>query len=249
MNDLNEQEQKTRDRRGVEGATHMRELNLLLKRAFDIVLSISAVLLLTLIPVLVVVPLVIRLTSKGPAIFKQVRIGRDTKPFMMLKFRTMIVEQYNANGVEIMPEDRITRVGAFLRKTSLDELMQLFNILAGSMSFVGPRPMLDYQVGRCTEEEKRRFEMRPGVTGWAQVAGRNTITWTERIQYDLNYIDRFTFWLDFKILLKTVLVVLRKEGTDVEPQYRQIDRFSKHYRPLAHLNGTSVTEKHGKDTI
>jgi lipopolysaccharide/colanic/teichoic acid biosynthesis glycosyltransferase len=141
----------------------------------------------------------------------------------------MITEQYDANGKEIMSENRITKVGRFLRKTSLDEIMQLFNILTGSMSFVGPRPMLDYQAERCTEEERRRFEMRPGVTGLAQVAGRNNITWPERIQYDIEYVNNFSFWFDIKILLKTVVIVFKKEGVDVKPKYRQVDRFSKHY--------------------
>jgi len=89
--------------------------------------------------------------------------------------------------------------------------------------------MLDYQVERCTEEEKRRFEMRPGVTGWAQVTGRNNITWTERIQYDIEYVNNFNLWFDLKILLKTIFVVLTKEGVDIRPEYRQVDRFSKHY--------------------
>jgi len=207
----------------------MKMINLFVKRAFDIVLSLFAILLLTVVPVFIVIPIVIRLTSKGPAVFRQVRIGRGTTPFMMLKFRTMITEQYDENGVEIMAEDRITKIGKFLRKTSLDEITQLFNILTGSMSFVGPRPMLDYQVERCTEEEKRRFEMRPGVTGWAQVTGRNNITWTERIQYDIEYVNNFNLWFDLKILLKTILVVLTKEGVDIRPEYRQVDRFSKHY--------------------
>jgi len=207
----------------------MKMINLFVKRAFDIVLSLFAILLLTVVPLFIVIPIVIRLTSKGPAVFRQVRIGRGTTPFMMLKFRTMITEQYDENGVEIMAEDRITKIGKFLRKTSLDEITQLFNILTGSMSFVGPRPMLDYQVERCTEEEKRRFEMRPGVTGWAQVTGRNNITWTERIQYDIEYVNNFNLWFDLKILLKTILVVLTKEGVDIRPEYRQVDRFSKHY--------------------
>ena len=190
----------------------MKMINLFVKRAFDIVLSLFAILLLTVVPVFIVIPIVIRLTSKGPAVFRQVRIGRGTTPFMMLKFRTMITEQYDENGVEIMAEDRITKIGKFLRKTSLDEITQLFNILTGSMSFVGPRPMLDYQVERCTEEEKRRFEMRPGVTGWAQVTGRNNITWTERIQYDIEYVNNFNLWFDLKILWMTFLKVVKRDG-------------------------------------
>lgn len=209
----------------------MRALNLFLKRAFDIVVSLVALLVFTLIPVMIVVPIAIRLSSKGPALFKQTRVGKDGKHFVMYKFRTMILEQYDEAGVEIMSEDRITKVGRFLRKTSLDELPQLFNVLNGTMSIIGPRPMLDYQAPRCRGEEVLRFQMRPGLTGLAQVKGRNNIPWEERIVFDVEYVKTFTFWLDIVILVKTVLLVFKKEGTDVKPEYRGADRFSKHYVP------------------
>ncbi len=200
-----------------------------LKRAFDICVSIIIILFTIVIPVLIIVPIVIKITSKGPAIFTQKRIGKNGKEFVMYKFRTMIVEQYDANGVEIMSEDRITKIGRLLRKTSLDELPQLFNVLNGTMSVIGPRPMLDYQAPRCVGEEKRRFEMRPGLTGLAQIKGRNDILWEERIQYDIEYIKTFTFWLDIVILFKTVLLVFKKQGTEVKPEYRGVSRFSKFY--------------------
>lgn len=209
----------------------MRGFNLFLKRAFDIIVSLVCIVIFTVIPVMIVVPIVIRLTSKGPALFKQTRVGKDGKLFVMYKFRTMMLEQYDANGVEIMSENRITKVGRFLRKTSLDELPQLFNILNGTMSIVGPRPMLDYQAPRCRGEEKLRFQMRPGMTGLAQVKGRNNIQWEERIKFDIEYVKTFTFWLDIVILVKTVLLVFKREGTDVKPEYRTVDRFSKHYVP------------------
>ena len=209
----------------------MRGFNLFLKRAFDIIVSLVCIVIFTVIPVMIVVPIVIRLTSKGPALFKQTRVGKDGKLFVMYKFRTMMLEQYDANGVEIMSENRITKVGRFLRKTSLDELPQLFNILNGTMSIVGPRPMLDYQAPRCRGEEKLRFQMRPGMTGLAQVKGRNDIQWEERIKFDIEYVKTFTFWLDIVILVKTVLLVFKREGTDVKPEYRTVDRFSKHYVP------------------
>ena len=209
----------------------MRTLNLLLKRTFDIVLSFFVLLIFTVIPVMIVVPIVIKLTSNGPAFFKQERVGKDGKIFVMYKFRTMILEQYDENGVEIMSEDRITKVGKLLRKTSLDELPQLFNVLNGTMSIVGPRPMLDYQAPRCIGEEVLRFQVKPGLTGLAQVKGRNNIRWEERIQYDIEYVKNFTFWLDMEILVKTALLVFRKTGTDVKPEYRGADRFSKHYVP------------------
>ena len=209
----------------------MRKFNLALKRIFDVVVSVVALIILTVIPVMIVVPIVIRLTSKGPAIFKQLRVGKDGKTFMMYKFRTMITERYDADGNEIMSEKRITKIGRILRKLSLDELPQLINVLNGTMSIIGPRPMLDYQAPRCIGEENMRFEMRPGLTGLAQVKGRNNIRWEERIQYDIEYVKNFTFWLDIVILFKTVVLVFKKEGTDVKPEYRGVDRFSKYYKP------------------
>lgn len=207
----------------------MRKLNLFIKRVFDVVVSLVALLIFTIFPVMIVVPIVIKLTSKGPAIFTQTRIGKDSKPFVMYKFRTMITEQFDENGFEIMSEDRITKIGKILRKTSLDELPQLFNVLNGTMSIIGPRPMLDYQAPRCIGEEKLRFEMRPGLTGYAQVKGRNNIAWEERIQYDIEYVKTFSFWLDIVILFKTVLLVFNKQGTEVKAEYRGVSRFSKYY--------------------
>ena len=209
----------------------MRKFNLFLKRAFDIVVSLTAILFTTIIPVLIVIPIVIKLTSKGPAIFTQERVGKDGKMFLMYKFRTMIVEQYDENGNEIMSENRITKIGRILRKTSLDELPQLFNVLNGTMSIIGPRPMLDYQAPRCIGEEKLRFKMRPGLTGLAQIKGRNDIRWEERVQFDIEYVKTFTFWQDIVILFKTVLLVFKKQGTDVKPEYRGVSRFSKYYVP------------------
>lgn len=214
----------------------MRKLNLFVKRIFDIVVSSFCIVLLTVIPVYIVLPIIIKITSKGPALFKQIRIGENGKPFIMYKFRTMILEQYDKNGNEIMSEDRITKVGKFLRKTSLDETPQLLNILNGTMSIVGPRPMLDYQLERCEEEELKRFEMRPGVTGLAQVKGRNNIGWPERIQYDIEYVNNFNVLLDVEIIIRTIFLVLRREGTNVRPEYRGVDRFSKYYVPDINLD-------------
>lgn len=209
----------------------MKTVNLVCKRIFDILVSVIVIATFVVIPVLILIPIAIKLTSKGPVLFKQTRIGKDKKPFVMYKFRTMITERYDANGVEIMSEDRITKIGRILRKTSLDELPQLFNVLNGTMSIIGPRPMLDYQAPRCIGEENLRFAMRPGLTGLAQVKGRNNILWEERIQYDIEYIKTFTFGLDIVIILKTVMLVFKKQGTDVKPEYRGVSRFSKFYVP------------------
>ncbi|MBO5746749.1 MAG: sugar transferase [Clostridia bacterium] len=209
----------------------MKRFDLFLKRAFDIVVSVVVLVIATVIPVMIVVPILIKLTSKGPAIYKQVRVGKDKKEFTLYKFRTMIVERYDAHGNEIMSEQRINRFGKLLRKTSIDELPQLFNVLNGTMSIVGPRPMLDYQAPRCIGEENLRFTVRPGLTGLAQIKGRNNIPWEQRIKYDIEYINNFSFWSDIVILFKTVLLVFKKTGTDVKPEYRGVDRFSKHYIP------------------
>ena len=149
----------------------MRAIQLFIKRAFDLTLGIFLMLMLIVIPVLIVIPIVIKLTSKGPAVFTQERVGKNGKVFKIYKFRTMLIpeESFDAYGNPLKPKDRITKVGRFLRKTSLDELMQLFNVLNGTMSFVGPRPMLPNQAAVLDDYQNQRHAMRPGVTGWAQV--------------------------------------------------------------------------------
>lgn len=194
----------------------MISLQLFIKRSFDIIAGIILLLILVVIPVMIVVPIAIKLTSKGPAVFTQDRVGKNGRIFKIYKFRTMYVpeDRMMADGSTLDPAHSITPVGKFLRKTSLDELAQLFNIINGTMSFVGPRPTLPYQVEKYTERQKHRHDMRPGVTGWAQVNGRNNLTWTQKIDYDLYYIEHFSIWLDIKIFLKTVLVVFKHEGIE-----------------------------------
>ena len=192
----------------------MRNFQLFIKRAFDLTVAICALLFLIAIPVMIVIPIVIKLTSKGPAVFTQDRVGKDGKVFKIYKFRTMLIpeESFDKDGNQLEPKQRITKVGRFLRKTSLDELMQLFNIINGTMSIVGPRPTLPYQTERYNERQKKRHDMRPGVTGWAQVNGRNDLTWGEKIEFDIEYIENFSLWFDIKILFKTVGVVFKQEG-------------------------------------
>ena len=192
----------------------MRKFQLFIKRAFDIVASLILIILLIAIPVFIVAPILIRLTSKGPAVFTQERVGKDGKIFKIYKFRTMRIpeDSLDENGNQLPPKERITKVGKFLRKTSLDELMQLFNILGGSMSFVGPRPTLPEQVEKYTDYHKQRHNMRPGVTGWAQVNGRNNLTWAQKIEYDIEYINKFSIWFDIKVFFKTIGVVLKPQG-------------------------------------
>ena len=189
----------------------MRLLQLGIKRAVDIVCAVLLILFLIAIPVLIVIPIAIRLDSKGPALFKQERMGKDGKVFKIYKFRTMLIpeESLDENGNMLESKQRITRVGGFLRKTSLDELMQLFNILNGTMSIVGPRPGLPYQADNYTERQRGRLNMRPGITGWAQINGRKKVEWNHRIELNIWYVDHLTFTTDMKIFFATFLKVFR----------------------------------------
>ncbi len=152
-----------------------------------------------------------RLESKGPALFVQERVGTYGESFDILKFRTMTEGSEKGDVVVTKGDARVTRVGKFLRATSLDELPQLINILKGDMSLVGPRPTLRYQVDQYDATQRRRLDVPPGVTGWAQIHGRNSLPWPQRIELDVWYADHWSFWLDLEILVKTVPVVLGAE--------------------------------------
>lgn len=192
----------------------------ILKRTMDLVLSLLALVLLS--PLLLVITLAVRLTSAGPVLFRQRRLGRKGKPFMICKFRTMYVnssEIRNPDGSTCtrVNDPRVTSVGQFLRRTSLDELPQLVNVLRGEMSLVGPRPDQVDQLQYYTEAEKRKLAVKPGMTGLAQISGRNNIAWTQRKQIDIDYVERQSFWLDLVIMLRTIPYVLSRrdvvEGT------------------------------------
>jgi exopolysaccharide biosynthesis polyprenyl glycosylphosphotransferase len=170
--------------------------------------------LILLSPIIFLIGFLIRIDSSGPIFFRQERIGRDGKPFRSYKFRSM-VDKATTMGLGLnvsVNDDRITRVGKFLRNTSLDELPQLFNVLKGEMSIVGPRPTLGYQVEAYDATQRRRLKVKPGITGWAQINGRNAIPWEDRIKLDVWYVDNWSFWLDLKILAMTILKVLKREG-------------------------------------
>src|SRR3989339_56230 len=156
----------------------------------------------------------IRLETPGPAFFRQERIGQDGRPFVAYKFRSMVDHAASLGlGLNVAVNDaRITRVGRFLRRTSLDELPQVFNVLRGEMSLVGPRPTLAYQVAAYTDFQRRRLLVKPGITGWAQVNGRNAIPWEERIKLDVWYVDNWSLSLDLLILGRTLKTWIRKEG-------------------------------------
>ncbi len=165
-------------------------------------------------PLMWILAALIRLDSPGPAFFRQVRVGKNGRPFTVVKFRSM-VDKADQLGLRLSisgGEDHITRIGRFLRATSLDELPQLYNIITGDMSLVGPRPTLPYQVAAYDDFQRRRLLVKPGVTGWAQVNGRNSIPWEERIKLDVWYVENWSLKLDFLILWKTVKVWLRREG-------------------------------------
>ncbi|MDE2038828.1 MAG: sugar transferase [Elusimicrobia bacterium] len=183
-----------------------------IKRALDVVAGISALALLA--PFFAVVAVVIKLTSAGPVFFWDTRVGKDGKRFLMAKFRTMREDASRAGSDRRMvPGDgRITTIGRWLRRWSADELPQLWNVLAGDMSLIGPRPLLPIHAEHLNQRQWRRLSVRPGLTGWAQVNGRNDIPWEVRIEKDLQYIDEFSLWLDFKITMKTLIVIAAGKG-------------------------------------
>ena len=180
------------------------------KRLLDIMISLIALIVLS--PILLVVWILVRVKLGGPAIFTQQRPGKDEKIFKLYKFRSMTNER-DANG-ELLPDEvRLTKFGKILRSTSLDELPELFNILKGDMSLIGPRPLLVRYLPWYTEEERHRHDVRPGLTGLAQVNGRNALGWEDRFKYDLEYVNNLTLGMDLKVLGMTVGKVLKRSGT------------------------------------
>jgi len=184
-----------------------------MKRLFDIV--IATIMLVLLSPVLLVIALTVRFSLGSPVLFKQVRPGLHGRPFTMYKFRTM-TDATDEKGRLLPDAQRLTKFGRFLRSTSLDELPELFNVLKGDMSLVGPRPLLMEYLPLYTPEQARRHEVRPGITGWAQVNGRNAISWEQKFEYDVWYVDNRSLWLDLRILWLTLITVLRRDGISAQ---------------------------------
>ena len=184
-----------------------------MKRLLDLVVAGSGIVLL--LPLLALVALLVRTRIGSPVLFSQVRPGLGGRQFRIFKFRTMTDER-DEKGALLPDERRLTRLGRFIRSTSLDELPELFNVLRGEMSLVGPRPLLMEYLPLYTSEQARRHEVRPGITGWAQVNGRNAISWEEKFKLDLWYVDNRSFLLDLRILLMTVTSVFRREGISQE---------------------------------
>lgn len=181
----------------------------MLKRIFDICVSAAA--LIALSPAILIVAILVRVNLGAPIFFRQVRPGVHGKPFEMIKFRSML-NAWDEHGQPLPNDKRLTKFGRLLRSTSLDELPELWNVLKGDMSLVGPRPLLMEYLPLYNEHQARRHEVRPGITGWAQVNGRNAISWEQKFEYDVWYVDNQSFWLDLKILFLTVKKVLVREG-------------------------------------
>jgi len=182
---------------------------MVVKRIFDIIVSASA--LLIALPLMLALSLVVAVKLGSPVFYVQARPGLNGRLFNMFKFRTM-TSAVDASGVPLPDEARLTRLGQLLRSTSLDELPELWNVLKGDMSLVGPRPLLPRYLDRYSRRQARRHEVRPGITGWAQVNGRNALSWDEKFELDVWYVDNRTFRLDLRILLMTVLQVVRRQG-------------------------------------
>ncbi len=208
----------------------MRDINLFIKRIIDFFGSLAG--LIVLVPVFILIALLIKLSSKGSVFFRQDRLGKDGKIFRILKFRTMVVNAEKiGDGLFVYggEDPRITTIGKFLRKTSLDEIPQLVNVLLGDMSLVGPRPPVTYfpyKIEEYSNRQKIRFNMRPGITGLAQIKARTTIPWDERIEIDVDYVERFNITLDIKILFKTITKIIVKENIYPESM-EQIDNRKK----------------------
>ena len=192
-----------------------------LKRTFDLLLTIPGLLLIS--PLMGVIALVIRFALGRPVLFPQTRPGYRGKPFVVYKFRTM-AETRDAEGNLLPDEARLTRLGRFLRSFSLDELPEFINVVRGEMSIVGPRPLLMQYLPRYTPEQARRHDVLPGITGWAQVRGRNVLRWEDRFQLDVWYVDHWSFGLDIKIMFLTLWKVIKREGIS-QPGHATMEEF------------------------
>jgi sugar transferase EpsL len=193
----------------------------LIKRIFD--LAVAGFGLLLLSPLLLVLALLVLAAHGTPVLFRQQRPGYKGRPFRIYKFRTM-TDRRGPDGNLLPDSERLTRLGRFLRSTSLDELPELFNVLRGEMSWVGPRPLLMQYLERYSPEQMRRHDVVPGITGWAQVNGRNAITWEEKFKLDTWYVDHWSFWLDIKILWLTLWKALKREGIS-QPGHATMEEF------------------------
>jgi undecaprenyl phosphate N,N'-diacetylbacillosamine 1-phosphate transferase len=183
------------------------------KPFFDFLFALIALVIIS--PILILVSILLAIVNKGQPFFVQRRPGKNGRIFKIIKFRTMTSAK-DQNGILLPDSDRLTSIGKLIRKTSVDELPQLLNVLKGDMSFIGPRPLLPQYLSIYTPEQMRRHDVKPGITGWAQVNGRNAISWTQKFQYDIQYVNNISFSFDLKILFKTIKKVLISEGINTE---------------------------------
>lgn len=193
----------------------MKKLGLVIKRLFDIVCALGGLIILS--PVLIICALLIRFNLGSPIFFRQKRIGKDNKEFEMIKFRSM-KDAFDKNGNALPDEERMTKLGKVLRSLSLDELPELINILKGDMSLIGPRPLLVQYLPLYNERQIKRHDVTPGITGWAQVNGRNSLSWSEKFELDVWYVENWSLWLDVKIFFMTFYKVFKREGISQEGQ-------------------------------
>ncbi len=202
-----------------------------MKRAIDITIAILGLLLLS--PIFLIVALLVGIKMGTPVLFRQERPGFRAKSFTLLKFRTMLDNPSNGRGQT--DADRLTKLGLSLRSTSLDELPELWNVLKGNMSLVGPRPLLMEYLEHYTPRQSRRHEVKPGITGWAQINGRNALTWDEKFEYDVWYVDHQSLELDMYILMMTLIQVLRREGIS-HPGFSTMTKFGVESEPPPEIN-------------
>ncbi|WP_294391124.1 sugar transferase [uncultured Clostridium sp.] len=182
---------------------------MLIKRILDFIISLVALIILS--PLMLIIYILVKINLGSPAFFVQERVGKDNKVFKMIKFRTMR-DARDKNGNLLSDNERVTKLGSFLRSFSLDELPELINIIRGDMSLIGPRALLVQYLGLYNDEQIRRHEVLPGLTGWAQINGRNSITWSEKFKLDVWYVDNWSLWLDIKIFFLTFWKVIKREG-------------------------------------
>ena len=195
---------------------------MVIKRLFECCAALAALILLS--PVLLIVAVLVRFKLGSPVLFRQERPGLNCALFTMYKFRTMIAQTHDENGALLPDDKRLTPFGLWLRATSLDELPELFNVLNGDMSLVGPRPLMVKYLDRYTPDQNRRHEAKPGITGWAQINGRNNMTWEQKFDYDVWYVDHQSFGLDMKILALTVWHVIRRKDV-AKDGHATVDEF------------------------
>lgn len=210
------------------------------KRVFDVTAAVAGIVMLS--PALVLLVVLCRWLLGSPVFFRQTRVGRDEKPFTVLKFRTML-DARDAAGNLLPDGERLTRFGTLLRTTSLDELPELFNVIKGEMSLVGPRPLYARYLPYYSERERLRHAVRPGLTGWAQIHGRNFLPWNERLALDVWYVENRNFWLDLKIILRTLCLVFQRQG--VAPNSYLVEPDLDQERAPAKLEGIGeISESH-----